>query len=80
MSTIRDSNQDDLKIKLNKIGSNYKNSLNGKKKRASIRKSRSHKYLLQLMNDDEDDKKCSLSNFTKNQNLNMTSVINSIKI
>ena len=69
-----------LHLNSDKIGSNYKNSLNGKKKRASIRKSRSHKYLLQLMNDDEDDKKCTLSNFTKNQNLNMTSVINSIKI
>ena len=81
MSTIRDSNQDkDLKITLNKIGSNQKNSFHGKKKRSSIRKSRSHNYLLQLINDDEDDKKCTLSNFTKNQNINMTSILNNIQI
>ena len=32
------------------------------------------------MNDEEDDKKCSLSNFTKNQNLNMSTMLNDINI
>lgn len=68
-----DQNNESLKIRLKKI---RKNSILSKRKRSSIRKSRSQNFL--LFDNEYDEDRCEISNFTRNLNQNMSSLMNQI--
>ncbi len=68
-----DQNNESLKIRLKKI---RKNSIISKRKRSSIRKSRSQNFL--LLDNEYDEDRCEISNFTRNLNQNMSSLMNQI--
>ena len=68
-----DQNNESLKIRLKKI---RKNSIISKRKRSSIRKSRSQNFL--LFDNEYDEDRCEISNFTRNLNQNMSSLMNQI--